>query len=478
MDTHPSLLAVEKGDSASKNRRKYATEKAAKKAGYRGHWRAESWPECLYRKLSNGRFFYRARSGKSRAFLQLQTDDLKIAKRKLRDVMAEVTDLRDSGQNASSADFKTLGACAAEMERVVARSTRGENTRLVYATSLARLRRHWQLGKFDSFPADRVNLDTILDLRNHLKTRVVFVVGRITPNVRNARKRTGYSNNVVNQTLWALRACLDVAVSKRVRVSNPFVTRSALEETINLPKGRRTPDLPSTATMERLFEAMRAVPDRVTVLPNGTKARAESAPMRARREWYANRAADLAQFLAYTGCRHEEALDIRAGYDGKNMEGFLYVDGTKSEQSKRDVPISVPGLRPLLNRLKSGKEPGDRLFPEDFDCLQAMARACKRQGIPKLVQHELRHYFSTVMLEEGVSFALLAGWLGHSDGGVLAAKTYGHIRNTHAQQEAQRVAASLARKYARGAADTSPVADNVIAFSSALPSHATSTESR
>ena len=50
------------------------------------------------------------------------------------------------------------------------------------------------------------------------------------------------------------------------------------------------------------------------------------------------------------------------------------------------------------------------------------------------------------MIEEGVSFALLGDWLGHSDGGVLAAKTYGHIRKVHAKAEAQRVGESLAKK--------------------------------
>jgi len=279
-----------------------------------------------------------------------------------------------------------------------------------------------------------------MELRDHLKNRCVFVAGRIGPNTRKLNRRKGYSNNIVNQTLWALRVCLDIAVEKRVRVENPFLTKSTLEKKINLPKGRREPDLPSTETMQKLFAEMRCVADGEAV-----KAERGQAFLKIRQH-YAHRAADLAEFLAYTGCRHEEALEVRVSDIDRNVRGFLFIDGTKSQQAKRDVPIAVPGLRELIDRLKARKMPNDTLFDPKADCLQAMARACKRLSIPKIVQHELRHYFATVMIEEGVSFALLAEWLGHADGGVLAARTYGHIRKVHATSEARRVMHSLARK--------------------------------
>jgi len=38
-----------------------------------------------------------------------------------------------------------------------------------------------------------------------------------------------------------------------------------------------------------------------------------------------------------------------------------------------------------------------------------------------------------------VDFKAIAGWLGHKDGGVLAAKTYGHLRNEHSAAMAQRM---------------------------------------
>jgi integrase len=320
--------------------RKYQTEAAAR-AGGATWWRAETWPECLYKKLTVDRYFYRARSGSSRPFLQLETDDFGIAKRRLRDILSEVHDLRESGQTARSADFKTLGALATEMTRIVEPSGRDERTRNAYKNHLDRLRKHWEHGNFDTFPAARVDLDLIMDLRDHLKNRCVFVAGRIGPNTRKLNRRKGYSNNIVNQTLWALRVCLDIAVEKRVRVENPFLTKSTLEKKINLPKGQRKPDFPSTETMQMLFAEMR-VSDAEAVSAERGQAFLKI------RQHYADRAADLAEFLAYTGCRHEEDLGMRVSDIDRNIRGFLFIDGTKSQQAKRDVPIAVSGLRELL----------------------------------------------------------------------------------------------------------------------------------
>ena len=175
--------------------------------------------------------------------------------------MSEVADLRASGQTGKSAEFRTLGACAEEMLRIVQRSDRGERTRQAYKCHVDRLRTHWQRGSFESYPGARVDLDAIMELRDHLKNRAVFVAGRVGPNTKRVKKRTGFSNNIVNQTMWALRVCLDIAVDKRVRVENPFLTKSTLEKKINLPKVRRQPDLPPTDVMQKLFAEMRSVPD-------------------------------------------------------------------------------------------------------------------------------------------------------------------------------------------------------------------------
>ena len=51
--------------------------------------------------------------------------------------------------------------------------------------------------------------------------------------------------------------------------------------------------------------------------------------------------------------------------------------------------------------------------------------------------HDLRHLFATRCIEAGVDVPTVAKWLGHSDGGVLAMKIYGHLRDDHSLSSAK-----------------------------------------
>ena len=42
-------------------------------------------------------------------------------------------------------------------------------------------------------------------------------------------------------------------------------------------------------------------------------------------------------------------------------------------------------------------------------------------------------------IESGVDIPTISRWLGHKDGGVLAMKTYGHLRDEHSSQQARKV---------------------------------------
>jgi site-specific recombinase XerD len=61
-------------------------------------------------------------------------------------------------------------------------------------------------------------------------------------------------------------------------------------------------------------------------------------------------------------------------------------------------------------------------------------------GMDRITHHDLRHLFATVCIENGVDIPTVSKWLGHKDGGALCMKTYGHLRETHSQAQAQRVA--------------------------------------
>jgi integrase len=112
--------------------------------------------------------------------------------------------------------------------------------------------------------------------------------------------------------------------------------------------------------------------------------------------------------------------------------------GTKNSEIRR-VPI-LPDMEALLLRLKNKPRCATtgRII-EVGRCNEALMRACKEVGIPKITHHDLRHLFATRCIESGVDIPTVSRWLGHKDGGALAMKTYGHLRNEHSQAMAQKV---------------------------------------
>jgi integrase len=162
--------------------------------------------------------------------------------------------------------------------------------------------------------------------------------------------------------------------------------------------------------------------------------------------WCAKECADLIRFLAFSGCRVTEAANVQWKHiDGKKgtilIEGDP-ISGTKNRE-RRSIPIIEP-MRELLDRLSEReKEPRN---PERKDhvlhvveCREALQNACEKLEIPRLTHHDLRHLFSTRCIESGVDIPTVSRWLGHKDGGALAMKTYGHLRDEHSQAMAAKV---------------------------------------
>lgn len=69
----------------------------------------------------------------------------------------------------------------------------------------------------------------------------------------------------------------------------------------------------------------------------------------------------------------------------------------------------------------------------------ALNNACTRAGVPHMRIHDLRHLFATRCIEAGVDIPTVSRWLGHSDGGALAMRTYGHLRDDHSRAQMARV---------------------------------------
>jgi integrase len=152
--------------------------------------------------------------------------------------------------------------------------------------------------------------------------------------------------------------------------------------------------------------------------------------------------ADFARFLAYSGCRLSEARAVIWG-DVDLDRGLLTVHNAKTRRSKnfrptRLVPI-IPDMRQLLLRLKQDSPKPTDAICKVGECEKSLRRACGIVGVPIITHHDLRHLFATRCIEAGVDIPTVSRWLGHSDGGALAMRVYGHLREKHSVSMAQKV---------------------------------------
>jgi len=179
-------------------------------------------------------------------------------------------------------------------------------------------------------------------------------------------------------------------------------------------------------------------------LPESDQFRGLLREVRSGSSGWGRRAADLIEFLALSGMRaFSEAFWVTwADVDWAHNEFIVRGDpstGTKNGELRR-VPI-LPDMATLLGRLKEtagSPAPSSRVL-EVKECQGALDRACKVLGLRRITHHDLRHLFATRCIEAGVDIPTVARWMGHKDGGALALRTYGHLRNEHSQAMAKKV---------------------------------------
>lgn len=161
---------------------------------------------------------------------------------------------------------------------------------------------------------------------------------------------------------------------------------------------------------------------------------------------FAKPSAELVQFLAYGGFRKSEAANITwADCDFKRGKIILRGDpvtGLKRRRAGefREVPM-IPEMQTLLEQMRGKRpsEPETKKVMRVFECKKSITSACKKLAIPRFTHHDLRHLFATRCIDSGVDIPTVSRWLGHKDGGALAMKTYGHLRDEHSTKMAQKV---------------------------------------
>ena len=149
--------------------------------------------------------------------------------------------------------------------------------------------------------------------------------------------------------------------------------------------------------------------------------------------------AEMVEFLCLTGARKGEGTAVTwACVDWENNR--IRIPGTKTAASYRIIPM-IPSLQAFMERLRERRREEPETWPviRIKECQGALTRACRMAGCQRLTHHDLRHFFATICIESGVDIPTVSRWLGHSDGGVLAMKTYGHLRDEHSTHAAKKV---------------------------------------
>ena len=157
--------------------------------------------------------------------------------------------------------------------------------------------------------------------------------------------------------------------------------------------------------------------------------------------------ANLVEFLAYSGARLGEVIgkgdtnQRRPLYwsDVHFERNTLFLPGTKTEAAPRTIPMT-DNLRELLERMhqENKPKPTDRIIPTD-SARKCLHTACFNLEFPEFTHHDFRHFFATTCIESGVDIPTVSRWLGHKDGGALAMKRYGHLRQEHSHAMIKKV---------------------------------------
>jgi integrase len=152
------------------------------------------------------------------------------------------------------------------------------------------------------------------------------------------------------------------------------------------------------------------------------------------------------RFLALTGAREKEALRIRwMDVDFEKRLVTIGADADTKSGHHRSLNFTTE-LKSLLHEMSQTRPPDSSfLFPSPQRGSKDIPAHSLRESF-KLVRskaklqhvgfHDFRHFFASQCVMAGVDFMTVASWLGHSDGGVLVGKVYGHLEDEHKRRMA------------------------------------------
>lgn len=365
------------------------------------------WQKTRYtnvvRYVPSGVYYARLRVGGKLVWRSLETNTLSTAKLKVLDVQkAEQAKLLRQGQDITFAQ-----ALEEFRQRDYRVSLRGAARRKPRERKLKPAAVSYYEQRIKALLASWPGLETSKLSRIEAKDLEAWA----------ARHRDKWAGTSFNHTVSILRQCFELGVQHGGILDNQAMTLERKKESahqLTLP------------TAEQFLTFVKAVEN------SGSG--------------FSRPCAELVQFMAFSGMRKGEAANVR--WQDVNLDaGTITVRGDPASGLKnrapgetRTVPI-IPDMQALLEQMREAR-PDEK--PDDFvmrvrECQKAMDRAADEVKMPRLRHHDLRHLFATRCIESGVDIPTVSRWLGHRDGGALAMRVYGHLRDKHSKSMAARV---------------------------------------
>lgn len=358
-------------------------------------WTPTKYPR-LYRHKSGVYYARISRAGKGETFRSLKTEVLAVA-------VAEQAKLQGEADERSELSISvTVSERMTGTEALAIRKQQYEHNPATKATT-----KHYlgqiALSLFRSWP----ELETT-ELRKITPELCMEWAGRYAKTISAPR---------FNASLSMLRSLFDIAIERGARRTNP----AAKIKRMRVKFKELSTTLPTLNDFRTWVETIRNAGGR-----------------------FSHDCADFVEFLTYVGTRIGEAKWVLWKHCDFARGEILVTgnpnnDGTKNHELRR-VPM-VPAARALLERLKKENPDAkaeDRVLKVTM-AKKAMDRAFALSQVRRITHHDLRHFFATICIESGVDIPTVSRWLGHKDGGALAMKVYGHLRNEHSQAAAAKV---------------------------------------
>ncbi|MGO8696175.1 MAG: tyrosine-type recombinase/integrase [Limisphaerales bacterium] len=346
----------------------------------------------LVRYVPSGTYFARLRIAGKLIRQSLQTDSITVAKLRLGDLEDRERKTARNRQEVAKGKMTVGDALGMYRDRVKGDAGLKPRTKDYYEERICALLKSWS-------DLERMDIRKVseTDCKNW-----------------SAKFSSAISPTAYNNTISILKHVLGIGVEVGARYDNPAVCLK------RVPERAKQLCLPSTEQFNKFVDA----------IADGGGG-------------FSRHCADLVRFLAFGGFRISEAKNITWGdVDFQSEEITVRGDketGTKNSEVRR-VPF-IADMRSLLERLRAEHQnatPVESVMSVR-ECQKAMNRAAEEIGMKRITHHDLRHLFATRCIEAGVDIPTVSRWLGHKDGGALAMRVYGHIRQEHSANMAKRV---------------------------------------